>query len=126
FQVGERRFSFVVLIPQMVNFPTNQDMDAMVEYAKSNYRVDPGRIYLVGFSMGGRMAGNYAAAYTQKVAASITMGGLIQVNPEFDAKCKRFADGKLPVWHFHNRYDEAWYYFEAERMVNTINSFNPS
>jgi len=53
FTVNGSTFSFVVISPQFIEWPTAADLDAVVNYAVSNYRVDVHRIYLTGLSMGG-------------------------------------------------------------------------
>ena len=64
--------------------------------------------------------------FPKKIAAITSMGGLPQVDPNFDKKCENLAKNNLPIWHVHNRDDGAWHYFEAERYINTIRSFKPA
>jgi predicted peptidase len=36
------------------------------------------------------------------------------------------VDANLPIWHFHNRDDEAWPYAEAEEYIKVFKSLNPT
>jgi predicted peptidase len=121
-----KRHSFIMIAPQFTERPTNIDIQALVEHIKQQYRIDTTRLYVTGFSLGGRVASDYAAFNPTKVAALVTMAGMSQINASLEAKCKAIADADLPVWHFHNRPDSAWYLVEGERFIQTINQFQPA
>ena len=61
FTVNGKTNSFIVISPQFVTWPTNADVDNVIKYTLSNYRVDTGRIYLTGLSMGGGVTWAYAS-----------------------------------------------------------------
>ena len=48
FNVDGQTFSFIVLSPQFSHWPTPNDVNDVINYAKAHYRVDPTRIYLTG------------------------------------------------------------------------------
>jgi predicted peptidase len=126
FTVNNERFSFIVIAPQLKDVVANVEMLNVLNYVKENFRVDTNRIYLVGASLGGRQVSNYAGVRAEPFAAMVTMGGLPQINEELEAKCRMMVDSDLPVWHFHNRDDEAWPYAEAEEYIRVFRSLNPS
>lgn len=126
FTVNGQTFSFIFVIPQFVKAPTNSDIDALFSEISSKYRIDTTRIYLSGFSLGGKVLSNYAAYKPNKIAAIHSMGGLPDVNEQLHAKCEAMVNAKLPIWHFHNRDDSAWSYSLAERYVEVLNSFTPT
>ena len=61
FTVNGKTFSFIVISPQFVVWPSNDDVDDVIKYALAHYRVDTGRIYLTGLSMGGGVTWAYAS-----------------------------------------------------------------
>lgn len=125
FTYNERRFSFIVIAPQLVKAVPDTEIEALVDNILEKYRVDPVRIYLVGFSLGGRELSDYAAYKPSQVAAVISMGGMPQIDKNLAPKCQAMAAASLPVWHFHNRDDSAWYYTEATRYIQVLNQSNP-
>jgi predicted peptidase len=125
FTVNNERFSFIVIAPQLKDVVVNAEMLNLLNYVKEKYRVDTNRIYLTGSSLGGRQVANYAGFRAEPFAAMVTFGGLPQINEELAEKCRTIVDSDLPVWHFHNRPDEAWPYAEAEEYIRVLRSFNP-
>lgn len=126
FTVNERRHSFIVIAPQLVKQVDNTEIETLVNNILDKYRIDASRIYLVGFSLGARELSDYAAYKPSQVAAVISMGGMPQIDKNLAPKCQAMAAAALPVWHFHNRDDSAWYYSEAKRYIQVLNESNPS
>lgn len=126
FTVTSGTYSFIVIIPQLVKKIGNDQIDSLVNYAKTKYRIDSSRLYFSGFSLGGRQVCDYAAYKPSKIAAIATMAGMPQMNTLLDAKCKAMAAANLPVWHFHARNDSAWKYTESVKFINTLISFGPA
>jgi hypothetical protein len=52
FTVGGVNHSFIVICPQFIAWPGAADVDAVINYAAQQYRVDASRIYVTGLSMG--------------------------------------------------------------------------
>lgn len=126
FRVNNRSYSFIVISPQFTRLPWNSDIEALINYTLSKYRIDTSRIYLSGFSLGAHILSNYAAYKPASLAAVTSMAGMFQYDSEFDNKCMAIANAKLPIWHTHNMDDVAWDYSESVRYINTINSFSPA
>ena len=60
FTVNGQTFSFIVISPQFIASPSDSDVSDVIKYAIAHYRVDTGRIYLTGLSMGGGAVWGYA------------------------------------------------------------------
>src|SRR5689334_12337822 len=48
FNINGQSLSFIVISPQFVNWPSPADIDNVINYAVSHYRVNLNRIYLTG------------------------------------------------------------------------------
>src|SRR5262245_17892942 len=68
-------YPFLAISPQSPGEWDAANIDAMIEFVKSNYRVDPDRIYLTGISLGGGGTWNYAKAHPEKLAAILPICG---------------------------------------------------
>ena len=56
----------------LASLRSQHDAIKLVDYMKTHYQVDPERIYVGGFSMGGMMAGEMAVKYPDVFAAAVT------------------------------------------------------
>ncbi len=56
----------------LASLTSQHDAIKLVDYMKSHYQIDPARVYVGGFSMGGMMAGMMAAKYPDTFAAAVT------------------------------------------------------
>jgi predicted peptidase len=107
-----RDFPFILVSPQRFNaFIQVNEIDAIIEWAKRSYRVDPKRIYLTGISAGGIQSWAYAAVHYAKLAAVVPIAG----NGNGVNMCPAAAAG-LPVWAFHGT---------ADGTVSQYGSINP-
>jgi Secretion system C-terminal sorting domain len=105
FVVRGRSFSFIVITPQFKAWPADGDVDSVVQYTLTHYRVDTGRVYMTGFSMGGNNTWSYAStswragmlAGIVPVAAGTMWSG--------EAGAEAIASNNLPVYSANNRYD---------------------
>jgi len=125
FTVGDEKFSFIIIAPQLQQKVANVEVLNLLKHVKQKYRVDTTRIYLSGFSLGARQAANYAGQRPEYFAAIATFGGLPQIDGDLVTKCQNMVNAKLPIWHFHNRDDAAWAYSEAEEYVRVLDSLAP-
>ncbi|MCL6524096.1 MAG: dienelactone hydrolase family protein [Thermoflavifilum sp.] len=105
FLVDGQHFSFIVLSPQFKQWPSANDILAVIAYAIQHYRIDTTRIYLTGLSMGGGITWDFASANTSnalKLAAIAPIAGAAWPSQQ---KADTMAKAHLPVWAFHNQND---------------------
>jgi len=90
---GKHRF--VVLSPQFADYADRSALNVhdFLQYAKANYDIDMGRIYLTAVSGGGIALGNYLNAYSGGDAAAALPVSCYA--PPFTAKWK-----SVPTWFF--------------------------
>jgi poly(3-hydroxybutyrate) depolymerase len=81
---------------------SEQDVLLAMEDVMRNYRIDPGRVYLTGNSMGGGGTQHLAAKYPEKWAAVAT-GGLPVA--EWAYPFRRLRDADLPIMYVHGELD---------------------
>lgn len=105
-------------MPFVAMFPQRQEMlvapgvvDSFVDYAVSHYRIDPQRIYMVGFSAGAAQVLSYVNTYPQRLAAGISISGFWPSGngvgqTGFAATASVCPILATPIWHFHSRDDD--------------------
>lgn len=133
FTVASQTFRFIILCPQFTPWPSLSagDIDAVISYATTHYKVNSNRIYLTGLSMGGGMTWEYAAASTTnsgKLAAIVPicgavpdgMGGYL-TTPDA-AKARNITNTNLPVWATHNQGDNVVPVSYTTNYVDDINA----
>ena len=116
-------FPFIVLSPQCpANYATwsaqIDTLNALIDQILARYPVDPKRITLSGFSMGGFGAWEFALRYPQRFAAIAPVAGgyLFQS----DALPPNLCDLKdLPVWVFHGGQDTS---VPPEQDISLVNA----
>lgn len=123
FSVDGQTFSFIVLSPQFSHWPSPNDVNDVINYAKAHYRVDPTRIYITGLSMGGGACWDYAAensTYANTVTAIVPTGAASQPS---QYRANILAAGNVGVWAFHNDGDLS---VPVEYTINWVNYINNS
>jgi predicted peptidase len=123
FTVGGKNYSFIVIAPQFKAWPSAKDVNDMINYSISKYRIDTTRMYVSGLSMGGGVTWDYAVAYPSRIAAIVPMCG---ASGPSDAKAKKIADAGLAVWAFHNEDDPTVSVDNSKGWVSKINSYKPA
>ncbi|MBC7903507.1 MAG: dienelactone hydrolase family protein [Gemmatimonadaceae bacterium] len=123
FTVNGKDFSFIVVSPQFKAWPQAPDVNAMINYAIANYRVDTTRIYVAGLSMGGGATWEYAVDNSSRIAAIVPICGAGWMN---DAQATKIAATNLPIWTFHNDDDGTVSANTTRMIVNLINAHNPN
>jgi predicted peptidase len=123
FSAKGKNFSFIVVSPQFKAWPSSDDVNAMIDYAISKYRIDTDRIYVSGLSMGGGATWEYAAAYNNRVAAIAPICGASGPN---DPRAQKIAQGGIAVWAFHNQDDGVVTVNNSIGYVNKINALSPA
>ena len=121
FTVNGQTFSFIVISPQFMALPTDSDVSAVIKYAIAHYRVDTGRIYLTGLSMGGGAVMGYAGetGHAGLLAAivPIAQGPFWYGEPG----AKIIAAANLPIFAAANLNDDV---VPSSGTINTINLIN--
>lgn len=120
--VGTHRdFPAVAVSPQLRSVPLEgetkprmswhiEDLDRFLEDILKEFpQIDPDRVYLTGFSMGGYGTWDWAAASRKHFAAIVPIAG--GANTPAPRSPKNFGD--LPIWAFHG---------DADTTVNPQNS----
>ena len=116
-------FPFIVVSPQC---PTGQRWSndvllALLDEVTKQYKVDQGRVYLTGLSMGGFGTWSLGLAYPEKFAAIAPIcGGGERIGVQLAGRERAAALKSLPVWAFHGAKDSTVPLAESERMVDAL------
>jgi len=122
FTVNGQTFSFIIIVPQFINWPQPTDVDSIIDYAIQHYHVDISRIYLTGLSMGGGAVWEYAGnntTYGNRIAAMVPISGADWPD---DGRANNIAAANIPVWATHNDSDQtvpSWYTIDYVTEINT-------
>ncbi len=121
FWVNGGAYQFVVLSPQFKSWPQASDVNAMINYAIKNYKVDSTRLYICGLSMGGGGNWDYSWNYGKRATAVVPISGASYPTTEKGAD---IANDDLAVWAFHNNNDPtvpSWYSTDYVQYINQAN-----
>ena len=105
FTVNGQTHRFIVITPQFKAWPVAAQLDQVINYAISHYRVNKQRIYLVGYSAGGGVVWEYASdnsIYANRIAAIVPIAGSSFATAE---RGRVIANANIPVWATHNSGD---------------------
>ena len=111
-------FPFIVVSPKTDTGPWNPDrlvdlLDELLDDQESRWKIDPTRIYLTGFSMGGFGTWETGMKYPDRFAAIIPVaGGYREYDPE--------GLKDLPVWAFHGERDDVVPVFYSEELIASL------
>ncbi|HVW60464.1 MAG TPA: T9SS type A sorting domain-containing protein [Puia sp.] len=104
--VNGQSFEFIVVCPQLNTWAGQVAVNDMINYAIRNYRVDTGKIYLTGLSMGGGIAWEYpgysAAMYGKRLAGLLVVAG---ASTPVIQRADEIVKAHLPVWATANSVD---------------------
>ncbi len=109
-------FPFIVVTPQCPAGEMWTDTEALIallDEIVSEYSVDPNRVYLMGYSMGGHGAWYLAYKHPDRFAAVAPMSGMTNV-----WWASRIKD--MPVWAFHGAQDTLVPVSETKDMVRAL------
>jgi dienelactone hydrolase len=125
FTVNGQTFSFIVISPQFVAWPTNADVNNIIDYAVAHYRVNPNRIYVTGLSMGGGATWGIAATVpmNSKIAGIVPIAGALY---PIAARWNAIADANIAVWATHNDGDPTVTVSYTTGFINGILARNPA
>jgi predicted peptidase len=121
FNVEGGNFSFIVLTPQFRTYPSTDDVEVFINFAKAKFRIDSSRTYITGLSIGGEVAPDVAGTYPQQVSAVVPISG----ESRYPAICASLAKNNIPVWDFHDSGDTVINISESNNFIAWINSNNP-
>ena len=108
----------LVLAPQCADGSWSYGMvDTLIEWTKSNYRVDISRIYLLGMSMGGSGTWICGSRLNHKIAAIAPMCGGSYIEYNWTNPC---ALRKMPIWTFHGKLDKDVPIDETYKTISEI------
>ncbi|MBW7455864.1 dienelactone hydrolase family protein [Paenibacillus sepulcri] len=123
FAEERKDFGFIVATPQCPehsDWPQQRNaLSALLDEIARSHRVDPERVYLTGFSMGGNGTWDLAANVPGRFAAIAPLAGYYQ--PEDASLLKG-----IPVWAFHGEKDDVVIPGRTTEMVNAIRSLGGS
>ncbi|HUP12673.1 MAG TPA: hypothetical protein VM187_10685, partial [Niastella sp.] len=128
FTAGGATHRFIVITPQWSAKikPTPADMNAVLDYIVSHYKVNLKRIYLTGLSYGGGLCFAFVgnnSTYANRIAAIVPIaaplpeGGYATIY----SRSRVIAAGNIPVWATHNSGDTP---DSASRTIAYINYIN--
>lgn len=114
---------FVVVSPQLPPGDAWNDkgemLDALVEWVEEQYAIDPQRIYLTGFSLGGFGTWALGLSSPDRFAALVPVAGGWEKSS--DAVPPNICDlAAKPIWVFHGAQDETVKPFQSEVLVNAL------
>lgn len=121
FTVNNVNHKFIIISPQFNVWPTEDDVDNVINYLIANYPVDINRVYLTGLSMGGGVVWNYSG---QKLVHAIRIAGIVPVcgaGYPYPEHAAIMASANLPVWATHNSMDGN---VDPNYTINYVNRIN--
>jgi dienelactone hydrolase len=116
-------YSYIVISPQFRQKPSAWDIQSVVNYAKSHYRINPSRVYVTGLSLGGAKTWEWSASYGQYAAAIVPVAPDLQPTTSL---ASNVASKDLAIWGIYSYADaivpEQW----GRDWFNWIDSRNTS
>jgi predicted peptidase len=113
-------FPFIVVSPQCHEgrIWSNDQLLPLLEEIIRTYKVDKGRVYLTGLSMGGYGTWSLGLTYPELFAAIVPIcGGGEFISPFLSSRDKPETLRSLGIWAFHGAKDPVVPLAESERMV---------
>jgi predicted peptidase len=114
---SEPDFPFIVVSPQCPAgeiWTDTEAIDALLDRAVHDYRIDPQRIYITGHSMGGRGALYFAYRLPSRFAAVLSLSPYSPVTAWGDKLAQ------IPLWLFHGTADRVEPIAETKQLVKAI------
>lgn len=116
-----RKINAIVIAPQvkMNDWWRPNRVMSLVNWVADNYDVDTSRIYVLGMSLGGYGALDFAAAYPKETAAAMAFCGGSTRKPAELANLN-----EVPLWIMHGTADNLVPISESRRVYNAMKSAN--
>ena len=112
--------SAVVVNPQTHKKWDVEKLDALLTHLLETYNVDKNKVYLTGYSYGGRGCFDYAVKYGNRLTALVPMAGACSFsNSELPGQ---LID--LPIWAFHNDGDPIVNISETQRVYDILDNYS--
>lgn len=104
FTLSGKTYKFIVLTPQWKGQASSSQVNGVIDYALSHYKIDPKRIYLTGLSAGGGVVETAAADGTvgKRVAAVVEFCGTSTASA---TKAAAIVSNNVAFWGLHNKSD---------------------
>ena len=132
FTNGTDTFQYIIICPQFKNDYPQSDAALVIDYIMgqtSTYRIDAGKVYLTGFSLGGRATWQYlmnSLTSSKKIAAALPIAQYCFPAPSTSFTINP-AQAAVAIWSLHNSNDQnAPPATCGTPYVNAFNSYNPS
>ncbi|MFA0962092.1 alpha/beta hydrolase [Roseivirga sp. BDSF3-8] len=131
FTVNAKEWQFLALSPQKNRSDANwnsQDIAAFISYAVETYRVNPSRVYLVGYSMGGRGVYEFLADTERRDQAPPLAAVAVLAGSYSEQDACLIASADLPLLHYHSIHDNTATvtYSSAQTLIEKINNCQPA
>lgn len=121
FLVNGVYYSFIVISPQFRVRPSAAQVQSVVDYAKSHYRVDASRVYVTGLSMGGGSTWDWSVVYGQNAAA---IGPVCAGTKPTTTLAASVASKNLPIWSMNSADDAVVPIQWGKDWINWIDARN--
>jgi predicted peptidase len=125
FNFENKDFTYLYFAPQFKTSFSVDDLNTFVDYVSNNYRISKNRIYLLGLSMGGRLACQYAAKYGNRAAAIVSMAGGLKNDATRAGIAADIARHNVAVWAIHNNKDQMVETENSISMISLLKKNNP-
>jgi hypothetical protein len=118
---GTFPYNAIVICPQYQGgYPPGFLIQNVINYVKANYSVNPNKIYLTGYSLGGAIVDNWGADGTiTDIAAMVVVAGAAGYNQTVANRYKSF---QMPFWFLHATFDGTVTVQKSRDWVNGLNA----
>ena len=103
FLVNGVYYSYIVITPQFRVRPSAANIQSVIDYAKSKYRVDVTRVFVTGLSMGGGSTWDWSVVYGQNAAA---IGPVCAGTKPTTTLASNVASKNLAIWSLNSADDQ--------------------
>ena len=125
FNHQNKDFTYLYFAPQFKTSFSVSDLNTFIDYISANYRVAQNRIYLMGLSMGGRLACQYAAKNGDRIAALVSMAGGLRADDARPGLAADIASQNVAVWAIHNNKDLMVETENSTALISLLKQNNP-
>jgi predicted peptidase len=125
FKHNNTDYTYLYFAPQFKTAFSVDDLNKFVDHITNTYRIDRSRIYLLGLSMGGRLASQYAAKHGDRIAALVSMAGGLRNDATRPGIVSGIASKNVAVWAIHNNNDQMVETENSIAMISLLRKNNP-